>query len=133
MGCCGKTGRHIEDAGSMAKKYAAAGATTAREVKARLLGQPIPQWLQERSEICNACEHCTWLSRSEYMRLIVRNQSQVTESNGIESVLLSEQTLRIYPKDKTRTMQVCAVCKCWLPAAIRVPEKRCELAKWPAE
>jgi len=83
--------------------------------------------LKGREAVCDGCEKLTYIGLMEYGGWLASNVKEVAK-NIVDLSALPE--LPIYPKDENRTEKFCAVCKCYLPAKIRLMDEKCLLGKW---
>ncbi len=80
-----------------------------------------------RIRICWRCKESTWLTWVEYDAWIEKHCA-FRFLRSLEDL----KTLPKLPKAEYRkgTKLFCRLCKCFVPAAARVPEKKCPLGKW---
>ena len=124
----------------MAGNYAKAGITAMLEIESKIFGAPKVDrpdvgWVEERKKICVGCDKTTWMTKKEYLEWLIANRKDIVEQlkgeKGIEEILLELPPLTIQQKDERRKQQFCSVCKCWLPAKMRVKDKQCPVGRWP--
>lgn len=114
--CCGK----MRVAGHIATGYAAVLAE-----QLRLPAKPNPT-AAARHKICMACEYQTWLTKGEYLDYLKQRPLEFIANLDDLSALppLPKREMR------NKTMLFCCLCKCWLPAKVRVKREECPIGKW---
>lgn len=124
----------------MAENYVKAGVTVLKEIEAKIFVAPQVLrfdvgWVEERKSICVACDKTTWMTKKEYLSWLLANKKDIAEQTGkgLEEILLDLPPLLIQTKDEKRQQQFCSICKCWLPAKMRVKGKECPIGKWPGD
>jgi len=79
-----------------------------------------------RIRICHGCEKQTWLTGMEYLKWL--------KDNGVEFIKNLDQLEKLpeLPGGERGPGKklFCKVCKCFVPAAAYVPDKKCPLNKW---
>jgi len=79
-----------------------------------------------RTRICQQCEKSTWLTKAEYMAYL--NQHKVEAVKNIADLsVLPELPKAEYDKGKKL---FCQICKCFIPAKVRVDKEQCPIGKW---
>jgi len=80
-----------------------------------------------RIRICQGCTENTWLSAIEYDAWLLRHGITVLKNFNQLSKL---PKLPKHEQGPGRRRLYCRICKCFVPAAARVSEKKCSLDKW---
>ena len=112
MTCCGKTKQIAHKAGNIAKGYTA------------LVTGKKYEFTDGRIRVCRKCEDCTWMTRLEYGKWLLKNGIKViTNFTDLES-------LPKLPKQYTGKNIYCRICKCDIPAKASVKEMKCPKDKW---
>lgn len=86
-------------------------------------GQP-EQFIIERAEICNECEHRTFLNVREWF--IEASTSWVL--NKLKNEPIDDLPINHNPEDWDALW--CSVCRCFLEAKLRAPKEQCPKNKW---
>lgn len=79
---------------------------------------------------CQKCDESTWMTKFEYAKWLKDNGIEILEN------FTQLETLPKLPKyyiDDRRRNIFCRICKCYIPASARVPDKKCphpEGNKW---
>ena len=120
MGCCGKKTRR-EAAVEIAKSHGNAFID-------RKLSSPRYSGYQERMDICESCEHRTWLSRKERRNWIICNLGIIIARPN----KISEKTakLPINLKPIKNGILCCQYCRCVCDVKARDKNLKCCLDKW---
>ncbi len=116
MACCGKKIKHI------AQGYTslAIEKTTGKEVFKY-------EFADDRIRECHKCDEQTWLSEAEYAAWLLKNSKKILRNFDDLSIL---PQLPKQEQSKSRNRLYCRICKCFIPAAARVPDKECSLGIW---
>jgi len=112
MGCCGKV---VKKVGNIARGY-----TKLATEKAGLTKKY--KFTDSRIRECQRCDESTWMTKLEYGKWLISNGIEVLE-NFSQLEMLSK--LPKYELDSKRRSLFCRICKCFVPAAARVPNKKC--------
>ncbi len=92
----------------------------AKLARIKLTGDEPPEFAIERIDICQKCEHRTWLNPIEWGVRAMKKRDRVQG--------------RQLPVDHNRDpfdVLWCSLCRCCIMAAALVPEKECLAKKWP--
>jgi hypothetical protein len=110
MGCCGKTIKKIRN---ITKGYVA---VAIGKSDASL------KWII----LCKNCEFSTYLSRNDYEVWLLKHGIKVVRRLGeLEKLpMLEKQDF-----EPGRSLY-CRICKCWIPAKVKVQDEKCPLGKW---
>jgi len=113
MGCCGN--KTVTQAKNIAIGYA----NLTRDKKY--------EFTDSRIRECHKCQFQTWLTWAEYTRWLAEH--------GLE-ILINFSQLEKLPRlpeqkqDAKRKNLFCKLCKCYVPAAARVKDKKCPKGRW---
>ena len=118
MSCCGKA------------KNIVAGYTNLAVEKVTHTPVIGTELLQTRSQQChkppNGCEKLTWYKMRDAIPYIRQQRMAIlTHFDKLEELPELEKK-----EKQPGTMPLCMVCKCFLPAKIRVENEKCPLGKW---
>lgn len=80
----------------------------------------------KRLEICLQCEKKTWLTRMVYMGFIKKHWLEIIKKFE-DLTLLPELSKEEYGMNK---FLFCRLCKCHLPAKVRIEIEKCPEKKW---
>lgn len=81
----------------------------------------------ERLELCLQCEKNTWLTREMYFEFIKKHWLEVIKKFE-DLILLPDLPKEEYGANK---FLFCQLCKCHLPAKVRIESEKCPENKWP--
>jgi hypothetical protein len=116
MSCCNKTMKNIVN-----------GMFLASISKLMHLPNTTSKWSIARLTQCQNCTESTWISISQYIWFL--------NNNGIVNVIKNLDDLSALPpipkqNYKPGAKLFCSICKCWIPAKVRVQDEKCPLNKW---
>jgi len=113
MTCCGKAKNIVRGYANLAIDKAT--------------GENKYEFTDSRIRTCHGCDKSTWLTWTEYYDWL--------KAQGVVNIIKNFDDLSKLPElpkkeNRKGTKLFCMICKCFIPAAARVPEKKCELGKW---
>lgn len=113
MVCCGKK---TEKAKNILRGYVS------------LAIKPLSELASKRLQICQECSMQTWMTLFEYAQWILKH--------GIRILKYLDQldTLPYLPdqqqNQRDQRQFFCRICKCFIPAKVRIKDETCPLGKW---
>lgn len=119
MGCCGKKIKKVA--------HIVEGHVLFNYDKLFHLPRPKFEFADSRIRTCNKCEKQTWMSKAEYIAWLEMNAGDVIKN--FEQLEVLPELPKHGPEHGHNLF--CMICKCFVPAAAYVKEKRCPLNKWP--
>ena len=119
MSCCGKIIEVAGKVGRIAEGHIGLWLERCFDLRGFKCGEA-----DTRQRVCFTCEKQTWLSRAEYSEFVMLNPAAFAEN------FLDLSKLPELPKSEKGSHLFCQVCKCYLPAKVRVEAEKCPLGKW---
>ncbi len=123
MGCCGDDNTKMKQAGKIIKGYTLSVADK--------IGLTTPyKFKDDRIRQCHRCDKSTWMTRMEHLDWLIEHKVEVFDNFAC---LESLPELPRYERDDRRKNIYCCICKCLIPVAADIPEKKClhpEGDKW---
>jgi len=84
------------------------------------------EYADDRIRACHGCEKQTWLTGMEYLKWL--------KDNGIEVLKHLDELEKLpelpHGERGPGKKLFCKICKCFVPAAAYVKDKKCPLDKW---
>ena len=120
MGCCGGKGK-IAAVGRIIK-----GNATRSIHEMFFVDGELYKDAHKRMEICQTCEHHTWMTKADYVKWLAGNGIKVVKHLDELTAL---PPLKKQPFEKGRSL-FCRLCKCWIPGKAYSKDSECPENKW---